>query len=160
MEKLINNPAPPLSHNIGYMLFTPYSHCNGILLCEATPWTLYVWGFYFLDTVAFSPSPDPSPKPLILVKLIQGRLVVPLTSRRLSRPLPSAVFNGVFFLPRVFLLSLLNSSNTFRSYDRHFDKRKPVASLRFEWKTMSLVFWKYGVLIRIGAIIIFEVVRR
>ena len=137
MEKLINNPAPPLSHNIGYMLFTPYSHCNGNLLCEATPWTLYVWGFYFLDTGVFFPSPDPSLKPLKPVKLILGRSAVPLTSRRVSSVFPTEGFNGVFFLPRVFLSSVLKSSNTFHSYDSHFDKRKPVASLRFEWKRIG-----------------------
>ena len=67
MEKLINNPAPPLSHNIGYMLFTPYSHCNGNLLCEATPRTLYVWEFYFLDTGFFFPPSDSPPSNLIVV---------------------------------------------------------------------------------------------
>mgnify|MGYP003147914340 CR=1 FL=1 len=67
MEKLIHNSPPPLSHNIGYMLFTPYSQRSGILLYEATPGTLYVWGFYYLDTVVFSPPSDSPPSELIVV---------------------------------------------------------------------------------------------
>jgi len=83
-EKLTNNSSRPLSHNIGYMLFTPYSPSPGILLCEANARTHYVSQSFLLDILLNPPSPDPSPTRVNVGELNWSRLAALLTPRPLS----------------------------------------------------------------------------
>jgi hypothetical protein len=80
-QKLIHNGSLPLSHNIGYVLFTLYSQLPGILLCDARGGTLCVWEFYFLYKGSKILPPDPPPPRLNVEDLYWGRFAAPLNPR-------------------------------------------------------------------------------